>query len=91
MHAYPPVCDNKLAHCSHFINEPSMTIPDQRPSNNGKRSPMAGGIFIFIGLLVGVIVGVAQDQASLGMIAGFAGGSALALLLWIFDSFRKQD
>jgi uncharacterized membrane protein len=85
------LCDNRLAHWRWFINDLVMSISDQPPSKNDKRSPMAGGIFIFIGLLIGVVVGVAKNEASIGMIAGLAGGSIIALMLWIFDHFRKQD
>lgn len=91
MHACLPLHNNGLAHWRQFIDDLDMSIPDQHSSKNDKRSPIAGGIFIFIGLLVGVIVGIAKNEASIGMIAGLAGGSLIALLLWIVDQFRKQD
>jgi hypothetical protein len=46
---------------------------------------MAGGIFIFLGLLIGTLTGVALGQPSLGMIAGFGVGTALAILIWLLD------
>jgi uncharacterized membrane protein len=55
-----------------------------------KRSPMAGGIFIFLGLLAGVIIGIIYDQPSIGMIAGFGVGALLAVVLWVFDSIRNR-
>ncbi len=62
--------------------------PSENPRTN--RSSMAGGIFLFFGLLIGSIVGVAYGQASLGMVGGFAIGGALALIVWLFDRRRGQ-
>lgn len=50
---------------------------------------LAGGIFVAIGLLVGAIFGIAVDQPSAGMIAGFAIGSAVAVAIWLFDRKRS--
>lgn len=49
---------------------------------------LAGGIFIAFGLLAGAIGGVAMNQPSAGMIIGFGVGSAVALLVWLFDRKR---
>jgi UDP-N-acetylmuramyl pentapeptide phosphotransferase/UDP-N-acetylglucosamine-1-phosphate transferase len=49
---------------------------------------LAGGIFIFFGLLIGAVVGVAWNEASLGMVTGLAVGSAIALLVWLVDRNR---
>jgi uncharacterized membrane protein len=65
----------------------TMNNPEPKP----KRSPMAGGIFIFLGLLGGSIIGIAKNEASIGMVAGLGIGAAVALAIWLFDSFRKQD
>ena len=51
---------------------------------------MAGGIFLFIRLLVGAIAGTALGQPSLGTIAGFIVGSALALTVWLVDRNRAK-
>jgi hypothetical protein len=52
------------------------------------RPRLAGGIFVALGLLVGAIVGIAMNQPSVGMIAGFGIGSAIALIIWLFDRKR---
>jgi hypothetical protein len=51
---------------------------------------MAGGIFLFISLLVGAIAGTALGQPSLGTITGFIVGSALALTVWLVDRNRAK-
>jgi hypothetical protein len=63
------------------------------PKSNPKpdSSPMAGGIFIFFGLIIGSIVGISVGQASAGMIGGFAVGAIIALSIWLFPKFRKKD
>lgn len=58
-------------------------------SGTENRQPrLAGGIFIAFGLLAGAIGGVAMNQPSAGMIIGFGVGSAVALLVWLFDRKR---
>lgn len=52
---------------------------------NPEKTNMAGGFFIAAGLLGGAIVGVATGQPSVGMIAGFALGIAVAALVWLLD------
>ncbi len=52
------------------------------------RPRLAGGIFVALGLLVGAIAGIAMNQPSAGMIVGFGLGSAIALLIWLFDRKR---
>ena len=54
-------------------------LPPDRPS------PKAGGVFIAIGTIAGVIIGGYQGQPSIGLLAGFAGGALLAALVWMFD------
>jgi hypothetical protein len=67
----------------------NMTIPDNKPSSDRPR--FGGGIFLFIGLLIGSIVGIAMNEASIGMVAGFGIGGLLAILVWIFDRKRAEE
>jgi UDP-N-acetylmuramyl pentapeptide phosphotransferase/UDP-N-acetylglucosamine-1-phosphate transferase len=89
MHAFSATTGLRIAATS-VINF-GMDKDTPNPNNKKKRSPMAGGIFIFIGLLAGSILGIAYDKPSVGMIGGFAVGTAIALMIWLLDSFRKQD
>lgn len=50
---------------------------------------VAGGIFVALGLLVGAIVGIAMNEASAGMIGGFAIGCAIAVAVWLLDRKRS--
>jgi hypothetical protein len=52
------------------------------------RPRLAGGIFVALGLLVGAIVGIAINQPSAGMVAGFCVGALIALAVWFVDSKR---
>lgn len=60
-----------------------MINPDQKPAS--ARPRLGGGIFLFAGLLIGAIAGVALNEPSIGMITGFATGGLLAILIWLFD------
>jgi hypothetical protein len=53
------------------------------------RPRMAGGIFIVLGLLAGVVLGIIYNEPSLGMITGFGIGVAIAIIVWLFDSRRR--
>jgi uncharacterized membrane protein len=58
-------------------------------SETENRKPrVAGGIFVALGLLVGAVVGIAINQPSAGMIAGFGVGAVIALVIWLIDSKR---
>lgn len=48
-----------------------------------------GGIFIVLGIAIGVAIGAARGQPSAGLLIGLAGGSAVALLLWLRDRARQ--
>jgi UDP-N-acetylmuramyl pentapeptide phosphotransferase/UDP-N-acetylglucosamine-1-phosphate transferase len=89
MHAFLVTTCLRIAATSWMNGGMNTNTP--KPKNKGKRSPLAGGIFIFIGLLAGSILGIAYDKPSVGMIGGFAIGTAIALMIWLLDSFRKQD
>jgi hypothetical protein len=66
-----------------------MNNPDNKPSSDRPR--FGGGIFLFLGLLIGSIVGIAMNEASIGMVAGFGIGGLLAILVWIFDRKRAEE
>lgn len=66
-----------------------MNNPDNKPSSDRPR--FGGGIFLFFGLLIGSIVGIAMNEASIGMITGFGVGGLLAILVWIFDRKRAGE
>ncbi len=50
-----------------------------------RRSPAAGGIFLFLGPVIGAVYGAARGEPVLWMMAGFGGGAVLATLIWIID------
>lgn len=52
------------------------------------RSTAAGGIFIFLGLLIGAAYGVSVGEPMLWMLRGFGVGVALAVLVWLIDRLR---
>ena len=53
-----------------------------------RRAPAAGGIFLFLGPIVGVIYGISRHNVIPWMFYGFAAGVALALLVWFIDRRR---
>jgi len=64
-------------------------MEEQNQGRPDQTSPsMAGGFFIFIGLIVGVAVGIYTGEISIGMISGFGLGILAAIALWIFDRAR---
>ena len=65
------------------MNDPVFDPQPRHPSKG-----LAGGFFIFIGLLAGAIIGIAYNQASTGMIAGFAAGAVAAIAVWLIDRRR---
>jgi hypothetical protein len=52
------------------------------------RSTAAGGIFLFLGLIVGAIYGIGRGEPMLWMLRGFGAGVLLATLVWIVDRRR---
>jgi hypothetical protein len=52
------------------------------------RGPAAGGFFIFLGLLLGVPIGLYVGEPSLGMVCGFTAGAVAAVMLWLYDRAR---
>lgn len=65
------------------MNEPGNSADSRHPSKG-----MAGGFFIFVGLIVGSILGVIFDQPSIGMVGGMASGALIALVIWLIDRRR---
>ena len=53
-----------------------------------RRSTAAGGIFLFLGLLIGAIYGVNVGEPMLWLLRGFGIGIALAVLVWLIDRWR---
>lgn len=51
-------------------------------------SPVAGGVFIALGMLTGAGFGVYWGQPSLGMVIGLGVGIAAALLVWLLNRQR---
>lgn len=49
------------------------------------RNPKAGGAAIALLAVAGAFVGARNDQPTLGLLAGFAAGVAIALALWLWE------
>lgn len=58
-------------------------MPDQ--TSNASR---AGGFIIAVTTLAGAIIGVKLGEPSIGMIAGFGSGVAVAVGLYLYDRRR---
>jgi hypothetical protein len=54
-----------------------------------RRFTAAGGIFLFLGPIIGALVGIGRGEPILGMLYGFAIGAVLALLVWLIDLRRR--
>jgi uncharacterized membrane protein YccC len=61
-----------------------MTEP-RYPTEPRRRGGLAGGIFVALGLIIGVVAGTFFGQPSLGMVAGAGIGLVLLLLVWLLD------
>lgn len=53
------------------------------------RTPMAGGCLLALSILFGVFIGVIEQQASIGFLAGLGVGVALLGLVWLLDRRRR--
>lgn len=49
---------------------------------------LAGGFFIALGIIGGVVTGTIYGQPTIGMLAGTAAGLGLAALVWAIDRLR---
>lgn len=54
-----------------------------------RRTPAAGGIFLFLGPVIGALYGFGRSEPIPWMLYGFAAGSALALLIWLIDRRKR--
>ena len=52
---------------------------------NERRFSASGGIFLFLGPIVGALIGISRNEPILGMLLGFGAGAALALIIWLID------
>jgi len=54
-----------------------------------KRTPAAGGIFLFLSPIIGALYGIGRGQPIAWMLIGFGIGVALALIVWLVDRRRR--
>jgi hypothetical protein len=52
------------------------------------RNALAGGIFLFLGPVIGALYGIGRGEPILWMLYGFGLGVALALVIWLVDKRR---
>jgi hypothetical protein len=52
------------------------------------RTPVAGGVFLFLGPVAGAVYGAIRGEPILWMLYGFGGGAAIALAVWLIDRRR---
>lgn len=53
-----------------------------------RRTPAAGGIFLFLGPVIGTLYGIGRGEPILWMLCGFGAGVLLAILVWLADRWR---
>lgn len=54
-----------------------------------RRTPAAGGIFLFLGPVIGALYGIGRGEPILWMLYGFGAGVLLALTIWIIDRRKR--
>lgn len=54
------------------------------------KTPMAGGCLLSLAIMIGVVVGFTQGQASLGFVIGLGVGLVLAVAIWLVDRRRTH-
>lgn len=52
--------------------------------------PVAGGVWIFLGVVIGIIIGWFVKQPSLGLVGGLVVGLAIAAFVTIRDMRREN-
>jgi hypothetical protein len=80
---YIRLLDDDFAWKEQAMNDTGKPIPPRHPSDG-----MAGGFFIFAGLIIGSIIGIIYDQPSIGMVGGMATGGIIAVAIWLRDRHR---
>ena len=58
-----------------------MTMPPRSPN-------AAGGIFLALGAIGGAVLGMMTAQPTMGLLAGFGAGLAVAVTLWLVQRGR---
>lgn len=53
-----------------------------------RKTMNAGGIFLFIGPVIGALYGIGRGEPILWMLYGFGAGILLAILIWLWDRRR---
>lgn len=53
-----------------------------------KRARFSGGIFLFLGPVIGTLYGIGRGQPIPWMLYGFGAGLAIAILIWLIDRRR---
>lgn len=56
---------------------------------NERRFSAAGGIFLFLGPVIGALIGISRGEPILGMLYGFGIGVVLALAVWAIDRRKR--
>ncbi|WP_184088776.1 hypothetical protein [Sphingomonas xinjiangensis] len=59
-------------------------------ASSSSQTPMAGGCFLSLAIMLGVAIGFTQGQASLGFVIGLGVGLVLALGTWLIDRRRTR-
>ena len=54
-----------------------------------RRPPAAGGIFLFLGPVIGVLYGIGRGEPVPWMLNGFGAGLALAALILFIDRRKR--
>jgi hypothetical protein len=54
-----------------------------------KSDARPGGVFLALGILVGLGWGIADGRPLIGALAGTAAGLSIVLLLWVLDLRRR--
>ncbi len=54
-----------------------------------RRTPAAGGIFLFLGPVIGALYGIGRGEPMLWLLRGFGIGAVLALIVWLIDRRKR--
>jgi len=52
------------------------------------RTPVAGGFFLVLSLMAGVLIGATQGQTTAGFFIGLGVGVTLLVAIWLIDKRR---